>query len=69
MVGKLFAKIIQRRMQVVVEDVVVNAQCGFRSGRGCTDGFLCTSIGREGHRTQHQGFPSFVDLYPDLLCG
>ena len=37
MVGKVFANIIQRRIRIVVEDVVVDAQCGFRSARGCTD--------------------------------
>ena len=28
-VGKVFAKIIQRRLQVLVEDVVADSQCGF----------------------------------------
>ena len=40
-VGKVFAKIIQRRFQVVVEDVVVGTQCAFRSGRSCTDTVFC----------------------------
>ena len=33
-VGQVFAKIIQRKLQVLVEDVVADSQCGFRSGRG-----------------------------------
>ena len=36
-VGKLFAKVIQKRLQGVVEDVVSDSQCGFCKGRGCTD--------------------------------
>ena len=34
-VGKVFTKAIQRRLQTVVEDVVPDSQCGFRRGRGC----------------------------------
>ena len=61
-----------------MEDVVVDVQCGFRSGHGCSYcyGLLCMSIGGEGHKTQHQGFLLFVDLqkayniilYPDQLA-
>ena len=42
-VDKMFAKIIQRRMQMAVEDVVVDVQCGFRSDHGCsyTDMVFC----------------------------
>ena len=35
-VGKVFAKVIQQRLQVVVEEVVADSQCGFR----CTSVFL-----------------------------
>ena len=30
--GKLFAKVIQGRLQVVVEDTLPDSQCGFRQG-------------------------------------
>ena len=40
-VGKLFAKVIQMRLQSVVEDVLPDSQCGFRSGRGCIDMVFC----------------------------
>ena len=40
-VDKVFAKIIQRRIQIVVKDVVVDTQCEFRSGHGCTDMVYC----------------------------
>ena len=38
---KVFAKIIQRNIQVVVEDLVVDAQHEFRSGCDCTDMVFC----------------------------
>ena len=41
MVGKVFAKIIQQRLQVVVEEVVAVSQCGFWCNRGCTDMIFC----------------------------
>ena len=37
MVGKLFARIIQDRLQSIVEEVLPDSQCGFRKGRGCID--------------------------------
>ena len=36
-VGKLFARVIQDRLQEVAEDTLPESQCGFRKGRGCTD--------------------------------
>ena len=39
--GKLFAEIIQRRLQKVVEDVMPDSQCSFRSGRGYIDMIFC----------------------------
>lgn len=39
--GKLFTKIIQMRLQNVIEDVLPDSQCGFRSGRGCVDMIFC----------------------------
>ena len=36
LVGKVFAHIIQERLQVIVaERVLPDSQCGFRKGRGC----------------------------------
>ena len=40
-VGKVFAKIIQRRLQLFEEDVVIDAQCGFRFGCGYNDMVFC----------------------------
>ena len=36
-VGKVFARISQDRLQVVVEKVLPESQCGFRKRRGCMD--------------------------------
>ena len=46
--GKLFAKTIQRRLQAVAEEVLLDSQCGFRRGRGCD--FWCQAADREGDR-------------------
>ena len=46
--GKLFARVLNDRLQLVVEEVVSDFQCGFRSGRGSYD-ILCLSVRREGH--------------------
>ena len=35
--GKLFARLIQDRLQSLAMDVLPDSQCGFRSGRGCID--------------------------------
>lgn len=34
--GKVFARIIQQRLQIIAEDILPDSQCGFRAGRGCT---------------------------------
>ena len=39
--GKLFARVINDRLQTVVEDSVADSQCGFRAGRGCVDMVFC----------------------------
>ncbi|GFR63242.1 RNA-directed DNA polymerase from mobile element jockey [Elysia marginata] len=39
-VGKMFAKILERRMRAKTEHLLSNFQFGFRKGRGCTDAIL-----------------------------
>ena len=46
--GKLFAKVIQRRLQGVTEEVLPDFQCGFRSGRGCVDMVFCAQHALSG---------------------
>ena len=36
-VGKVFARILQERLQKVVEDMLLDSPCGFRKGQGCVD--------------------------------
>jgi len=36
-VGKVFAKIIQQHLQVIVEEELADLQCGFRCNCGFTD--------------------------------
>lgn len=45
--GKVFAKVIQDRLQNVVKEVLSESQCGFRSGRGYVD---CIAAGGENWR-------------------
>ena len=35
--GKVFAWILQDRLQDIAEKDLPESQCGFRKGRGCTD--------------------------------
>ena len=39
--GKLFARVLNDRLQAVVENSVADSQCGFRAGRGCVDMVFC----------------------------
>ena len=39
--GKLFARVLNKRLQLVVEETVSDSQCGFRAGRGCVDMIFC----------------------------
>ena len=36
-VGKVFVRILQERLQVVAEKILPESQCGFRKRRGCVD--------------------------------
>ena len=60
----MFAKIIQRRLQVLVEDVVADSQCGFRSGRGCADMVFCArQLVEKAIEHNTKVFLLFVDLH------
>ena len=39
--GKLFARVLNNRLQLVVEEMISDSQCGFRAGRGCVDMIFC----------------------------
>ena len=36
-VGKLFARVLNDSLQLVVEETVSDSSCGLRAGRGCVD--------------------------------
>ena len=63
MVGKLFGRVIQERLQVVAERVLPDSQCGFRKGRGCCDMIFVARQLLEKTREHHDSlFTLFVDL-------
>ena len=76
--GKLFARIIQERLQVIAEDILPESQCGFRGGRGCTDMiFAARQLVEKCREHDDVLFMLFVDLrkaydttlYQGLLSG
>ena len=61
--GKVFAKIIQRRLQLFEEDIVIDAQRGFRSGCGCNDMVFCArQLVEKATEYNTKVFLPFVDL-------
>ena len=61
--GKLFGKIIQKRLQEVAEVVLLDSQCGFRRGRGCVDMIFCArQIIEKSIEHDTKTFILFVDL-------
>ena len=61
-VGKLVARVIQSRLQLVADDVLPGSQCGFRSGRGCTDMTFSARQIEEMFEHHDKAFFVFVDL-------
>ena len=61
--GKLFARILQQRLQRVAEEELAETQCGFRRGRGCMDMIFCTrQMVEKAIEHREQLFLVFVDL-------
>ena len=62
--GKLFAKVINDRQQLVVEEVVFDSQCGFWAGRGCVDLIFCAcNLAEKVIEYNIKVFLLFVDLH------
>ena len=62
-VGKLFGRILQDRLQVVAEKVLPESQCGFRKGRGCVDMiFVARQLIEKCREHEDSLFALFVDL-------
>ena len=61
--GKLFARVLNDRLQLVVEEVVSDTQCGFRTGRGCVDMIFCVrQLVEKAIEHNTKIFLLFVDL-------
>ena len=62
-VGKVFARILQDRLQVVAEKILPESQCGFRKGRGCVDMiFAARQLVEKCREHDDSLFIFFVDL-------
>ena len=62
-VGKLVARLIADRLQVVAEMTLPDSQCGFRHGRGCSDMiFSVRQIIEKVHEHHTKCFLIFIDL-------
>ena len=61
--GKVFARIVQERIQVIAEEILPDSQCGFRKGRGCTDMiFVARQLVEKCREHDDTLFVLFVDL-------
>ena len=62
-VGKLCAKIILGRLQLLAEDVLPEEQCGFRRGRSCSDmAFVFRQFIEKCHEHRTRAFLVYIDL-------
>ena len=62
-VGKVFARIIQSRLQRIAEEILPESQCGFRKGRECMDMiFVARQLVEKSFEHQQSIFILFVDL-------
>lgn len=62
-VGKVFARVVLTRLQVIAERVYPESQCGFRSGRSTIDMIFSVKQLQEKCREQRQPlYLAFVDL-------
>ena len=61
--GKLFARVLNDRLQLVVEEVVSDTQRGFRTGKGCVDMIFCVcQLVEKAIEHNTKIFLLFVDL-------
>ena len=63
MAGKILGKVLLKRLAAtIIEPVLPESQCGFRSNRGTTDIFCARQI-QEKSREQHKDlYMVFIDL-------
>ena len=62
-VGKVVARVVQGRLQDLAEEVLPESQCGFRSGRGCSDMiFTVRQVVEKSWEHKAKAFLVFIDL-------
>ena len=62
-VGKIFARVVQERLQVIAENILPESQCGFRKGRGCIDMiFAARQLVEKTREHDDSLFVLFIDL-------
>lgn len=62
-IGKVVGRVIQTRLQTLAELELSDSQCGFRSGRSCTDQiFSVSQLIEKFNEHQETGFLTFIDL-------
>jgi hypothetical protein len=62
-VGKLFARIVQERLQTLAENILPESQCGFRSSRGCIDMiFVARQLVEKAVEHNQSLYSLFIDL-------
>ena len=62
-IGKVFARIIQERLQTISNEVLLDSQCGFRKGLGCVDMiFVAWQIVEKSREHNTPLYILFVDL-------
>ena len=59
--GKVFARVMQERLQTIAETVLPESQCGFRKGRGCVI-FAARQLVEKTREHDDSLFVRFVDL-------
>ena len=61
--GKVFARVVQERLQVIANEILPESQCGFRKGRGSTDMiFAAWQLVEKCREHDDALFVLFVDL-------
>ena len=62
-VGKVLARIVKERLQVIAERILPDSQCGFRKNRGCVDMiFVARQLVEKAREHDDSLFMLFVDL-------
>ena len=62
-VGKVAARVLQSRLQIIAENILPDSQCGFRKGRSCTDMvFAVRQVLEKLYEHRCPGYVVFVDL-------